>query len=150
MNIRNISIVFLFLSLGFPGFAGCGSNRPPLGKVEGTVLFDGEPIKSGTIIFAVAGTRDAYGIIVDGAIRNVTTFDEGDGAPVGEAQIAVIVLQDSASPTSTPSHDASPGSSTILGGQGFAIPTRYVNLETSGLTATINKGVNTINLELTR
>ena len=153
MNIRSVSVFCLVWALTVPCFMGCGSDRPPLGKVEGTVLYDGVPIKSGAIIFTVSGTRDASSIIEGGAIKNVMTYTEGDGVPIGEARIAVIVVEDS--PTSgaaSSSEDTAMtmGQSTRIGGQRFAIPEKYVNPETSGLTATIQKGINTINLELTK
>ena len=135
--------------------SGCGSNRPPLGKVEGTVRYNGEPIKTGTVIFSVAGTRDASGVIEDGTIKDITTFTKGDGVPLGEARIAVIVLQELPSSSVTPSptiDDATKpgGGSAMMTGQRFAVPVKYVNPETSGLTATIKKGSNVINLELTK
>jgi len=155
MNIRNTSIICLMLALVIPCFMGCGPSRPPLGKIEGTVYFDGEPIKSGTILFSVAGARDASGRIEDGVIRNVTTFDEGDGVPVGEARIAVLVFREQtpqAAPSPVVDDTAMPGggSSMLIGGEQFAIPARFTNPESSGLTATITRGTNTINLELSR
>jgi len=143
----------LILLLTIPCFSGCGPKRPTLGQVEGTVHFDGEPIKEGTIVFAVSGTRDASGIIENGVIKNITTFDTGDGTPLGEARIAVLVFQDLPSRplVSSTENTGGPGQPTMLGGgKRLAIPEKYANPETSGLTATIKKGINKIDLELTK
>ena len=84
--------LFLLLSLVWlVTFAGCGrSDRHPLGSVAGTVRYQGQPLASGTIIFEVAGARPANGTIVDGKIVEVTTYAPQDGAPVGDARIAVF------------------------------------------------------------
>ena len=154
MNNHRTSILCLILSLAAILFSGCGPSRPPLGKVEGTVLCNGDPIKVGAIVFAVAGTRDASGLIENGIIKDVTTFSKGDGVPVGEARIAVIVLEDPPPPVSTPrivTDPTKPSADTpMIGGRKFAIPVKYVNPETSGLTVMIKKGSNTIDLELTK
>ncbi|MDR3110161.1 MAG: hypothetical protein LBU65_10830 [Planctomycetaceae bacterium] len=133
--------------------AGCG-NGLTLGKVEGTVTFDGQPLANGTIIFAVKGTRESSGIIENGVIRNVTTFKDNDGTPIGEAAVAIIALKEQKTQPVV-NEDASPdkpssGSSTTMGGSEFSIPIRYVNTETSGLTVTINKGVNKVKFDLTK
>jgi len=156
MSIHSKYILCLILLFSVFCFSGCGPKRPPLGKIEGTVRFDGEPIESGTIIFTVSGQRDASGQIVNGNIKDVTTFDIGDGAPVGEARIAVIVIKDSpAQAVASPAFDdsAAPGGGPVmrLEGGDFAIPPRYFNPETSGLTTTIKQGItNSVNLELTK
>ncbi|MCL2744445.1 MAG: hypothetical protein FWE67_11405 [Planctomycetaceae bacterium] len=153
--MRNHSkyILCLILLLSVCCFPGCGPQRPPLGKVEGTVKFDGEPIKFGTIIFAVAGQRDASGLIENGVIKDVTTFDKGDGVPVGEAKIAVIVIKEAPAAAPQPVDDTNTpgGASPMLGGGEFAVPVKYVNPETSGLTTSITKGTITkVDLELTK
>ena len=141
------------------GISGCFSKSPPLGQVEGTVTFDGKPLEEGTIIFTVSGARDASGIIKNGEIQQVTSFKPGDGAPIGEAKIAVIAVKSGAgtiSPASaSPGDEGNPalagrGTSPMMVNSEFLIPTRYTNPEKSGLTATIAKGKNEINLELTK
>ena len=144
-------LLCLILSLTFLCFSGCGPRRPPLGKVEGSVHYDGELIRAGTIIFTVVGMRDASGLIENGVIKDVTTFAKGDGVPVGEAKIAVITFQESSQQTTAPPPVATgPGQSTVFEEKKIAIPIMYTNPETSGLTATIKKGSNTINLELAK
>ncbi|MDR1959638.1 MAG: hypothetical protein LBQ54_11460 [Planctomycetaceae bacterium] len=145
---------FLMIVLFFG--AGCGSGKLPLGKVEGTVTYDGKPLKQGAIIFTVPGTRDASGIIENGNILKVTTFTDGDGVPVGEALVAIVAvdpLPDVPPPAETP--NVSPGTPGVsqpsgTGGQKFSIPVRYTNTETSGLKASITPGVNTLQFDLTQ
>jgi ribosomal protein L27 len=128
--------------------SSCGQSRPALGKVEGTVTLDGQPIKNGNIIFSTKGTRDAAGIIEDGVIKRVTTFDEGDGTPVGEATVAIIAFKEVKKAPNVSGDTNSIGESTILGDEEFLVPPRYMNPETSGLTATIKKGINKLDFKL--
>jgi hypothetical protein len=149
---------YTFITAGFLTallfFTGCG-NGLTLGKVEGTVTFDGQPLANGTIIFAVAGTRESSGIIENGVIRNVTTFVDNDGTPVGEAAVAIIALKEAkpqpvAAPKNTPPAGPPSGGSPAMMSREFSIPIRYVNTETSGLTVIINKGVNNVKFDLTK
>ncbi|MDR0610091.1 MAG: hypothetical protein LBG58_08280 [Planctomycetaceae bacterium] len=149
INFICFSLLVLFCS-------GCDSSKPTLGKVEGTVTLDGQPLKKGNIIFTTKGTRDAFGIIENGVIQRVTTFVEDDGTPVGLAAVAIIAIKEtenrpSAVNVSDDSDPSTPtvGNSVTMGGDEFLIPIRYTNPETSGLTATIQKGINTLNFELT-
>jgi hypothetical protein len=157
--MKKILVLFVCVSLLILFCLGCNSSKLILGKVEGTVTLDGQPLKMGNIIFVTKGTRDASGIIENGVIKNVMTFVEGDGAPVGHSAVAIIAIDETpnnqpqeppiteTAETSTPSPtDASP---VTLGGQKFSIPPNYTNPETSGLTVTIQKGINTVKFELT-
>jgi len=125
-----------------------------LGLVEGTVTFDGKPLEEGTIVFTVSGARDASGLIKNGEIQQVTSFKPGDGAPVGEARIAIIAVKPTAGDISqgmsSQSDANSPGTSSMMGNSEFLIPTRYTNPEKSGLTATITKGKNEVHFDLTK
>ena len=133
---------------------GCSKSQP-LGQVVGTVTFNSKPLEEGTIIFTVSGARDASGLIKNGEIQQVTSFKPGDGVPVGEAKVAIIAVKSSANSISGGSQSdagnpASPGSSTVMTSSEFLIPTRYTNPEKSGLTATITKGKNEVNFDLTK
>ncbi len=133
---------------------GCGKGGGPMGKVTGTVTYQGEPIPEGRIIFEVPGARSAYGTILNGEITEVTTHNPGDGVPVGTAKIAVFADkpggQDS-SPATSPGDD--PGTLAPMGdsymGVGAAlVPPKFNDPSTSGLTAEISKGTNSLALEL--
>ena len=132
--------------------SGCGSNRAPLGTIQGTVRYNGQPIAEGQILFEVAGARPAQGRILDGRIVDVTSYDSGDGAPVGLARIAVFATPPSVSLyTSSGSVAPDDGSATGRGpgpGGQSLIPARYNDLETSGLGHELVAGPNELTLEL--
>ncbi|MDR1493617.1 MAG: hypothetical protein LBT05_12970 [Planctomycetaceae bacterium] len=147
-------LIFSFVLTLLFFVSGCG-DKPALGKIEGTVTYNGQPLEKGTIIFAVSGTREATGQIENGEIRNVTTFKEGDGVPIGEASVAIIALKEpkNVSKTAAPETQHAPGQNaptTGMGGQEFTIPVKYVNPETSGLKTAIQKGVNQVQFDLTK
>jgi hypothetical protein len=122
--------------------------------VTGTVTFKGQPLASGTIVFEVSGARPANGKIVDGQITEVTTYDRDDGAPVGQARIAVFAASSpaSGSPAAAP---PDPGSAIDLAHNYMdsdaksLIPEKYNNPATSGLTREIKEGQNTLTIDLT-
>lgn len=135
--------------------AGCGSDRPSLGSVAGTVSYNGEPIQDGTIIFEVQGTRPATGKIVGGRITDVTTFEPNDGAPIGAAKIAVSATEAAAPaeastpPAGNPSEQAEAEMTGNYMGMGKSlIPPHFNDPSTSGLTCEIQAGENTVTLEL--
>lgn len=127
--------------------AGC-SDRPKLAPVKGTVTIDGKPLPYGTVTFEAKGLRSATGKIVNGEITNVTTYDAGDGAPVGSHRIAVT-----ANAEPGPAVVANPGDKTApkadyMSGKSL-IPAAYNDPNTSGLTTEIVAGDNTVELKLT-
>lgn len=133
---------------------GCLSGCAPeheLAQVKGTVSYQGKPIENGTIVFEVSGYRSAYGQIANGQIVNVSTLEPNDGAPVGEARVAINATAATAPPAAT--------DSTVTGGDapggpsGMTIPknllpAKYANPETSELTATIQSGENDLVFDL--
>jgi hypothetical protein len=138
---RAFFLVFLCLAI-----AGCGSGRPPMGKVKGTVNYKGQPVANGAITFEVAGNRPASGKISSGEIIDVVTFEPNDGVPVGTAKVAVIA--NSAVASSAPPAGSDPGVGTKIGADYMGgnakplIPAKYNNPKTSGLTFEIKKGDN--------
>ena len=148
LSVQFLCVVCLVLC------AGCGgSDRAPLGKVSGTVSYQGQPIVSGTIIFEVAGARPANGKIVDGQIAEVTTHEPNDGVPIGQAKIAVFATSvGDAGGAATPGDPGtlpSPGQNYMDAGAQSLIPAKYNDPSTSGLKEEIKKGENTITLDLT-
>ena len=140
-------VCFLAVSL-----SGCGPKRPPTAKVSGTVLYKGQPLKQGTIIFEVSGNRPATGKIVDGKIVDVTTFEPNDGVSIGEAKIAINSKEEveEAIPDATDPSAQSVSRANYMGVGGKPlIPPHYGNPTSSKLTATIESGKeNIVNLEL--
>lgn len=88
-SLRKNTFFALLLAISIQ--TGCYSNRRPTAKVEGTVTYKGQPVRSGTIVFtpkerskddlypgkAARGSVDA-----DGRFR-LSTYGTFDGAIVG-------------------------------------------------------------------
>lgn len=125
--------------------AGCGkSGRSPLGKVTGTVTYNGEPVEEATIVFHNPKGRPAKGRIVNGEIKDMITYDVlNDGVPLGKM---TITLHPAISP---------PDNTPLTPGQRPTpqlkppFPPRYGDPDKSGLTAEIVKGANNLLFELT-
>ncbi len=105
-------------------FPGC-SSKSDLATVTGTVTYQGEPIKKGHIVMEPATGRSARGTIVDGQIVGLHTYEAGDGVRVGTHQVSIIAfIREPKGMEIVPS----------------AIPERYRDPGSSGLTATIEAG----------
>jgi len=131
--------------------AGCGNDHPSLAPVSGTVSYKNEPLPGGTILLEVPGSRRATGKIVDGQITEMTTFDPNDGAPIGQARIAIFSTEATqwqapakkpSSPAEWTADAAPPMVSTSR------IPEKYNDPKTSGLTWEIKAGENVVTLVL--
>ncbi|MEJ7638585.1 MAG: hypothetical protein WKF75_11580 [Singulisphaera sp.] len=63
---------------------------PPMGRVSGTVTFQGKPLEKGTVTFISTDSQrpNATGTIQAGSYTLQTT-EPGDGAVVGDYKIAV-------------------------------------------------------------
>lgn len=140
------STAVILVALAGLALPGCGSGRAPLGRVKGTVTLDGKPLAAGTVTFESAGRRPATGKVVAGEIVAVTTYQEGDGAPVGSHAVAVWSSTEAASAVIANPGEAKVGANYMSGKS--LIPARYNDPSTSGLTAEIKAGDNTVNLAL--
>lgn len=127
--------------------AGC-SDRPALAPVKGTVTFDGKPLAAGSITFEAKSVRPATGKIVNGEIVELTTYDPGDGVPVGQHKVSITATEDAASAVVPNPGDAKAPKANYMVGKSL-IPARYNDPATSGLTAEIKKGENTVEFKLT-
>ncbi|PQO45230.1 hypothetical protein [Blastopirellula marina] len=140
-----------FLAILFTVAAlGC-SRGPAMGTITGEVTYDGKPLSHGTILLEVSGQMLSRGEIEEGKIVNMTTFTPGDGAPVGEAVVAINSIAEVTTKRPNQSGNNGTGGSgeVMVQGQDL-IPVRYSNPATSGLTATIEPGVNDLHFDLTK
>lgn len=123
---RRYSFLVLVMGVG-----GCNSN-PPTAPVEGKVLFDGEPLQFGRVMFQnTAGGPPAIGEISSDGTFKMSTFADGDGATLGDHRVRITcyTMQDpSKASESGPMGDS-------LGA--LLIPKKYTSLGASGLTATV-------------
>lgn len=116
--------------------AGCGDGGPKLVPIRGQVTYEGQTLKSGTILYVPrdrAAGRQARGEIQPDGTFQLMTFKPGDGALVGEYDIAIVAL------------DVHPGESReaieAAGGivqRGSLIPEKYGDPSTSGLSDSVN------------
>ncbi len=106
-----------------------------MGRVSGTVTLDGKPIPKGTVTFiSTDGQRpNATGSISAGAYT-LQTVEPGDGAVVGEYNVAISDIDPNAFNTALPGAAPSTPKS--------AIP-KYLDASASGLTAKVESGSNT-------
>ena len=126
--------------------AGCGQvdgDRAETANVHGKVTYNGEPLDMGSLLFVpVAGGTSAQGEIGSDGSYVMGTYEKTDGAILGEHKVIITALRQPAGalPEDDLVGDAAPIS---------LIPDRYGDLEKSGLRATVKKGDNEVNFELT-
>ena len=111
---------------------GCGDGRPDVAAVSGRVTIDGKPLTKGAISFIPAKGRQAGGAIESDGRYELTCFEKGDGAILGEYKVAINGVEYL--------------SETLLK---WHAPKKYSNVATSGLTATIDGPRDDLNFELT-
>ena len=156
MPQRLIPLALLTLLLG-----GCGGvERPPMGQVSGKVTYQGKPLEVGEVVFnPVSGETETTGQPASGALGSggyyrLSTFDDGDGAVVGDHIITIKSSEviRSAKPSKndtegiqTPGPDGKLSYMTLKS----RVPKRYANPMKSGLRRTVKEGKNEVDIELT-
>jgi len=130
--------------------AGCGGGpeRSQTGTITGTVTLDDQPIEAGTIIFESDNSRPASGKIVDGKIVDVMTYEPGDGVPIGSQRIAIQASSVGESVEVADPSATGPVDLNYMGGGNSLVPKKYTDPNTSGLTAEIEAGENTVSFQL--
>jgi hypothetical protein len=121
--------------------AGCGGG-PTMGRVSGTVSAGGKPLDAGTVTFiATDGQRpNATGAIQPGGSYKLQTAEPGDGAVVGDYQVAISDVDSSTYNNALPGAPVAKPKS--------AIPSTYQDAKTSGLTARVERGNNKFDFDL--
>jgi hypothetical protein len=140
---------------------GCGGAKSPMGKVSGKVTYKGQPVTKGVINFLPEDKeeRAAAGTIGADGRYTLTTYKQGDGAALGRHQVSIVSRDTanlpggSAAPTMTPQEimksSQSPenvGKKTLE--EKGAIPARYSQPDTSGLSFVVKAGSNTYDVDL--
>jgi len=131
---------------------GCGERitRPPLGKVSGKVTYNGKPVTKGSVIFTpVQGKggdtgQNAVGQLGSDGSYELTTFDTGDGAILG--QHTVTVQADSKDINEL--NKIRPDGTVPYILPKPAIPEKYTNATKSPLRFTVSAGSNTYDIQL--
>lgn len=155
-SLRRIGIALL-IAFGPAFAAGCGDSTglPQRYPVSGKVTYNGEPVKSGTIVFEpndMSTGKIANGTIEDGYYKLSTSGDGPDGALPGDYKIAII----------SKVVDNSLVEANRQGGAGrqddvfkaekkaeFKVPKKYARSDTSALTAKVEAKSNSFDFGLT-
>lgn len=152
-------------SLAF--FAGCGAGGPDLAPASGTVTLDGVPVPDASVIFQPkAGGRPSSAITNKAGIYKMSTFEDDDGAIVGEHLVGVVKIGgegayalEGASPESDLNAlspialDSPDGASSKPKGPEtiYHVPKKYMEPSNSGLTITVPaEGSDKLDLQLTK
>ena len=134
--------------------AGCGDGKLKTIKVTGTITFDGAPLEGATINFSPKNEgqgHPAYGTTdASGEYKLQTHLGNADaGTTAGEYVVTIskkeVVLPPVAAPGEMPSMGGPPPAAPKS-----LIPERYASAATSGFTATVEKGKNVFDFELTK
>lgn len=131
--IRKMPWLQMVALLGAVALAGCGPAEAPSGTVSGTVNLDDKPLESGEITFFSSSGASASGPITNGQF----TLDAS--LPIGEYSVSIGPAQLTEAPGE--------------GGDNVAAPTTpvhaaYQTPATSGITQKIEKGKNTVKIDL--
>ncbi len=128
---------FAVCSLLVSSLLGCGPTSKTV-PIRGQVTYQGKPLSQGTIMYVPrdrAAGRQARGEIKSDGSFELTTFQPGDGALIGDYDIAIVSLK---------AHPGEPSREEIeaMGGiiqRGSAIPERYGDPSSSGLSDSVDR-----------
>ncbi len=134
--------------------SGCGSSaeRPPMGTVSGTVIYNGKRMTKGSVVFTpIAGRggetgQGAVGPIESDGSYTLTTFDTGDGAILGQ-HVATVEMSAQTSEEIMKANTKPDGTFRYVLPKS-PLPPKYLSPDTSPFRFTVEKGSNTFNLEL--
>jgi hypothetical protein len=154
---------------------GCSGNGLTLGRVTGKVMYKGEPVRFGSVMFEPDTTKgtngpSALGNITKDGTYTMSTEQAGDGAVVGDHKVGVMGLdpdpintKEAPDPETDPlnylkgkARMARPAPSkkeetfTDRGGRTFryVTPKSLYNPGTSGIVAKVSRGTNTVNINI--
>jgi hypothetical protein len=137
--------------------AGCGgdTSKPKLGRVSGKVTYNGQPVTKGIVSFVPRGGagaqtgQSATGELGSDGSYTLTTFDNGDGAVLGEHTVLVIAREEDAAIKGhgMPIPD-SKGQINIKAAKSL-VPEKYATAGNSPLRYTVNEGSQLHDIELT-
>lgn len=134
------------------GCGPAGGKRPPLGKVHGTITYNGKPVPRGTVTFTpVAGAKGnpsgmpAIGQIQSDGSYELTTFDTGDGAVLGQHSVTITSQTEAPEPMKTM---PPPDEAIKYVKANRLLPEKYSDPKETPLKYTVDAGENTIDIPL--
>jgi hypothetical protein len=148
MSVRYLLSLVAGLGLVYH-LSGCSAdpNMPKLGKVSGKVSYQGKPLDAGRVVFTpVAGKggesdQGASGEISSDGSYEMTTFNTGDGAVLGQHIVTVVVQKGE-----MPKPDANGHINYVLPKN--ATPAKYATADKSPLRCTVVAEGMPFNIEL--
>lgn len=145
---RSFRSTGLWLGLSFAATLGCSTQGPQMAPVSGVVLMNEQPVAGAAVLFmpdesgpAASGTTDAQGKF------HLTTSRPSDGAVIGSYRVTVTLKETSGIATEPGglSGEIAPGGVK----EKWIVPQRYSVPDTSGLRATVEKGLAPLEFRLT-
>ena len=137
-------------------FGGCGGgdvSKPPLGQVSGKVSYKGTPVSKGIVTFVPVGGpgaktgQPAAGDIGSDGSYTLTTFEDGDGAVLGQH---VVLVQSREGRMETGGHGMpTPGALKKMKRPESLLPEKYASSEKSPLRCEVKSGSIRFDIELT-
>jgi hypothetical protein len=134
---------------------GCGKSGPAMAPVKGRVTLDGQPIENAAVVFYPERGRAAMATTDQVGAFELTTFTQKDGALVGRHTISIkateVMLPDQPKTFEEEAARGKNGGAKPLrrGIVKWKVPQGYSDPATSGLTADVRPGRNSIDLRLT-
>lgn len=143
MNIHGKLTVRLGLALILSAsLTGCGKSGPEMAKVKGTVKFQGKPLTKGTVNFISTDPKrgNASANIGPDGSYSLQTLNPEDGAELGDYNVVVSDTDPNALNTPAPGEPVKT--------QASAIPAKYQDPATSGLSKKVERGSNTFDINI--
>lgn len=121
---------FFMLVTALAVAVGC-NHGPAMAPVSGKVVYKGEPLKHGNVLFQPSAGPPAKGEIGPDGSFTLSTFKKNDGAIVGTHRVQVICAAPPTKPVNP--NEEVPAAKSL-------IPEKYTNYATSGITVEVVKG----------
>jgi len=142
MKLSNcLRMVVLLLAL-FLTTAGC-SDKLPVAPAQGKVLYRGEPLKFGGVMFQPEAGPPARATIQSDGTFVLSTYEEGDGAVIGTHKVRITCYE-----SQNPDAAQVDSEKEVASGRNL-IPQRYASYGTSKETREIKETNEPLVFELT-
>ena len=150
--MKNKFLLFFALLGLLATVPACGGGAIKTEGVTGVVTLDGEPLPNATVYFTpvdgASGAQQGVGTTNElGEYKLQTLYGAADaGTTPGDYVVTIDCIDEVPTGGTTTNDDGEeiPETEEVQ-----RVPARYLNGETSGLTATVVKGANTFNFDLT-
>jgi len=129
-----LCLLALLLAIGMSA-AGCGKRRRQLAPLTGKVIYNGKPLRFGSVVIEHKYGQPATAVIQPDGTFVMATRGEGEGTAVARSRVRIACYEGQ-----DPAKKTAPGQPTVLGKS--LIPEKYTSFETSGLTVDVRSGTN--------